>query len=197
MRLSCPGCGLELDAPHECMYRSFEKGLMIRLIIKADEPPPQIPGVDEYTLRTVTSLRDLIEKIRIFDAGLNDAVIEMSKLTMAAANTALHDAHLQFQTIDDRGDLTFAAIAKELPSRLLTIPAALYDRNLRNTSHNLVPESEQKGKWLLIDRDYIKGFSFNRGIPAYDRQRHPFARRAPLDYRPSIEKALKEAERKK
>jgi hypothetical protein len=141
------------------MYRSFEREVMIRLVFRADEPEPKITGVERYTLRTVTSLQDLVEKVRIFDAGLNDAIVELSKLSMAAWSYALYDAYLQFQTIDDRGDLTFAAIGQQLTPQLLTIPRSVYDENYGKRFYDLVAASEQKGTWLLIDTAAVKRFS--------------------------------------
>ena len=160
MRLTCPGCGLGFDAPHECMYRSFEQEVMIRLVFRADAPEPKITGVERYTLRTVTSLQDLVEKVRIFDAGLNDAIVELSKLSMADWSYALYDPSLQFQTIDDRGDLTFAAIGEQVAPQLLTIPRTVYDAHYGERFYDLVAASEQRGKWLLIDTPAVKRFPY-------------------------------------
>ncbi|MFO0741755.1 MAG: CpXC domain-containing protein [Labilithrix sp.] len=164
--MNCPGCGLDVppSPPHECAYRNFAKQIMVRLVAQADAPPPSIDGIQGYTLRTVTSLPELVEKVRIFDAGLNDAVVELCKISFVMVeHSLLNPPRLYFQTLDDRGALSFAALPRtEVPAFVAAIPRAFYDDKLRRRAHDLVEETSKKGVWLRVDANYIRAFDLKQ-----------------------------------
>ncbi|OHD59391.1 MAG: hypothetical protein A2014_06525 [Spirochaetes bacterium GWF1_49_6] len=80
----CPKCECRFEPDSELVYHDPDKKFLIRYIPLWDGNLPAIENGDEilrrYTLRIVTSRNMLIEKIKIFDDGLDDRVIESIKL---------------------------------------------------------------------------------------------------------------------
>lgn len=82
----CPECHQKNLAKYESLYHDPEKRIMIWLLPSGDLPESQMNAIKNhteamgnYTLRRVSDTGSLMEKILIFDAGLDDAIIEMCK----------------------------------------------------------------------------------------------------------------------
>ena len=100
---TCPHCGTAnlLNVPF--LYHDPAEHLMLVL----SETPLRADGVPEgYTGRQVRSVGDLVEKIKIFDAGLDDLVIEMCKFV--TCQELKKDVPLRFAGTDGAdGEMTF------------------------------------------------------------------------------------------
>lgn len=73
---TCPHCGTANLLKFPFLYHDPTEHLMLVLT----DAPVNAEGVPEgYTGRQVRSVGELIEKIKIFDAGLDDLVIELCK----------------------------------------------------------------------------------------------------------------------
>lgn len=82
----CPRCGTVNLARHETLYHDPEKKLMLWLVPDGTISPTQMQAITNhtramggYTLRLVRDMGELMEKVLIFDAGLDDAVLELCK----------------------------------------------------------------------------------------------------------------------
>lgn len=73
---TCPDCGCVNLLQRPFLYHDSQERLML-LLTDSDVRAEGLP--EGYTGRIVRSAGELIEKIRIFDAGLDDIVIEMCK----------------------------------------------------------------------------------------------------------------------
>ena len=89
----CPRCGGRNLAKYETLYHDPELKLMFWLRPEEGFPLTEqmeksmdklafTEGLETYTLRRVSSVTDLIEKINIAEAGLDDVTIEMCKLVL-------------------------------------------------------------------------------------------------------------------
>lgn len=84
----CRKCGDSMILGYPCLYHDGVRKQLFYLIpnykeadVKQFERMPAKPDADEgYTLRIVGSLNQLVEKIRIFDAGKDDRYVELCKL---------------------------------------------------------------------------------------------------------------------
>ena len=81
---SCPHCGSPRLISSPVLYHDPSELLMIWLTDGAQERTAReifisTPGLENYTGRLVDSVGDLIEKVKIFDAGLDDAAMEICK----------------------------------------------------------------------------------------------------------------------
>lgn len=84
----CPSCGRKNLARYQTLYHDPEQKVMIWLI--PDEAQAAAlesvmdklasdDGLEGYTLRRVNDISSLMEKVAVFDAGLDDCVMEMCK----------------------------------------------------------------------------------------------------------------------
>lgn len=114
----CPGCGTVNLAKYPFLYHDPSEKIMVVMTsanINADTLP------EGYTGRLVRSVGELVEKVRIFDAGLDDIIIEMCKMITLQemrrpADTAMKfvkmdgaDSELNF-TYPERGEMQMLAI---------------------------------------------------------------------------------------
>lgn len=88
-RTECPGCGVAINVEYPILYHDMKQQIMIqvckdpktaasspRLDMQIEGFPPLDAG---YRVRTVVGTDRLRERIRIFDAGLDDVAIEVCK----------------------------------------------------------------------------------------------------------------------
>lgn len=91
----CPHCGQRNLAKYETLYHDPERKLMVWVAPSGKVSPSQMRAISnhtkamgDYVLRLVADSGDLIEKILINEAGLDDVVVEICKyvLKMEMAN---------------------------------------------------------------------------------------------------------------
>ena len=90
----CPHCGKRNLTRSQLLYHDPEERLMVWLLPENFLSPEQeasvttalekqftdpANGLEGYTFRRVASVGDLIEKVNLYDAGLDDVVMEMAK----------------------------------------------------------------------------------------------------------------------
>lgn len=82
----CPDCGEVNLVKYECLYHDPERKLMIWLIPGGELPETEMKSIlnhsgamGGYTLRRVSDVTSLMEKVMILDEGLDDVVVEMCK----------------------------------------------------------------------------------------------------------------------
>lgn len=113
----CPFCGYRNLAKYQTLYHDPDNRLMVWLL-PGDQQPPRaveeaVKELDGYTLRRVREVGDLIEKVNILDAGLEDTILEMCKWVtrreLSAKNPAAANAALKFlRTEGADNELVFA-----------------------------------------------------------------------------------------
>ena len=113
----CPFCGYRNLAKYQTLYHDPDNRLMVWLL-PGDQQPPRaveeaVKELDGYTLRRVREVGDLIEKVNILDAGLEDTILEMCKWVtrreLSAKNPAAADVALKFlRTEGADNELVFA-----------------------------------------------------------------------------------------
>ena len=104
----CPYCGTRNLLKYNTLYHDPAAKLMVWLLPDGYEPPAAVadavkdlPG---YTLRCVKEAGELIEKVCIADAGLEDTVMEVCKWVtrheLAAKNPEAAEAPLKFLRLE-------------------------------------------------------------------------------------------------
>lgn len=100
----CPYCGTRNLLKYQTLYHDPEARLMVWLLPEGMTPPAEVEeavkDLEGYTLRRVLEVGDLIEKVNIHDAGLEDTVMEMCKWVtrreLSAKNPGMLSAKLRF-----------------------------------------------------------------------------------------------------
>ena len=92
-RFTCPGCTAVTQVVYPMLYHDMQRKLMIWMIPDDDDGAPGEPegpvinvqsgATAGYTARVVSSVNELLEKIMIFDAQLDDLALEMVKIVIA------------------------------------------------------------------------------------------------------------------
>lgn len=120
----CPHCGARSLLKAQTLYHDPEEKLMVWLTSGSEDLERRvrdayggIPEMKDYTLRFVDDAGSLIEKVKIFDAGLDDVVMEMAKYVtrMEMCSNAgdgaegIASAPFKFLSLDGAdGEITFA-----------------------------------------------------------------------------------------
>lgn len=71
----CPHCGKQCLAPEPVLYHDPDQ----KIIVAFSSTPLSGEGPEGYRCRCVSDIGSLIEKVKIFDAGLDDVAIEICK----------------------------------------------------------------------------------------------------------------------
>ena len=117
----CPHCGQVNLAKYETLYHDPAARLMVWLLPEGDISETQMKAITMhtkamggYTLRRVTDMGSLMEKVLIHDAGLDDVVLEMckyvtkmemiSKITGKDNQEVLMKAKFNFYRIEGEAD---------------------------------------------------------------------------------------------
>ena len=122
----CPSCGRANLASWQTIYHDPEEKIMIWLLPEGLVPEEKVEAIgrqieassdlpEGYVFRRVTDVGSLIEKVNIFDAGLDDTVIEMCKyvtkmeLAEKGGGKDILDTSMKFfRTDGPDGDLEFS-----------------------------------------------------------------------------------------
>ena len=113
----CPFCGTRNLLKYETLYHDPAERLMVWLLPGDAQPPAQVAEavkeLDGYTLRLVREVGDLVEKVNIHAAGLDDVLVEMCKyvtrLELSEKQGRIVDIPLKFYRLDGPdNDLLFS-----------------------------------------------------------------------------------------
>ena len=170
----CPHCGNVNLSIHEIMYLDPEKRLLIWLVPGDGIPETEKQASDEhlkwmnghdYVMRFVTKIGDLVEKVLIVDAGLDDMVVEMckyiaklelvSKYEDKEQAAKLMDANFRFYSMDGDGENATMTIKYPIDGKLggMTIGMNVYDDCRKIFERH--PEMKPEGTFLCIDSSWI------------------------------------------
>lgn len=86
----CPECGYQAKLLYPCLYHDMDRKFMIYLIPELTQNSlfdplveKQFPELADIRKRLVTDLNAMKEKVLLFEAGLDDKAIELTKLALS------------------------------------------------------------------------------------------------------------------
>jgi hypothetical protein len=161
----CGKCGHQAEIARTLLYRDRSKGLMIHWIVERDAMTQtalhaRADGVP--VCRLVRSRDELLEKIRIFDDGLDDRVVELAKylLSLKLAEER-HGDDFQLWYIGPakgsrrgEGDVDFV-LQSPHGHGSLPVPRAFLDEMKRKFSANAPKAETEHGRWIEVNRKYV------------------------------------------
>lgn len=175
---NCPHCGNVNLVSFRLLYHDPDQNLMLWLIPEgsiAQEEKEKLEGamtalwtslkenLKDYTLRRVADPGSLIEKIRIFDFGLEDAAIEMckyiTKMEMSqeekdpAKADALADAQLRFRSLEGADNELEFVFSLDGAMHSVKAGFSVYEdcRAILGRNPDMVPD----GPFPQIDADWV------------------------------------------
>jgi hypothetical protein len=115
----CPACGYEAQLVYPCLYHDKNLNYMVYVVpngndcavasVDVEKEFPQFAGMGK---RVVSSLAGLKEKILIFEAGLDDLAVELTKLALTDVAGQKHGTAVDscwFCSMDeDAGRISFS-----------------------------------------------------------------------------------------
>jgi ribosomal protein S27E len=187
----CAKCGHVASVEQELMYHDMDQKLMI---LRGKKEPadtlaeafgPVAETVQaEYTYRLVNSINDLIEKILIWDAGLDDRVVEVVKILLMDhiekseqgenAELFFGEVYIEDQTEDQAEQEPLKQPSKESEKMVefvlvnasgSTAWAVPFDATVQKCDtelRDILPDRQSEcGKWLRVDREYAQQYLEN------------------------------------
>jgi len=160
----CPYCGQRNLLKYQTLYHDPDTKLMVWLL-PGDQKPPQaveeaVSQLDGYTLRIVREVGELVEKVNIHDAGLDDVVLEMCKWVtrreLAAKNPAALNAPLKFLRTEGADNDLVLVLPGEGGMQLLNIGFNVYEDARGILSRN--PAVKPATGFAEVNADWIEQF---------------------------------------
>lgn len=144
----CPNCGKSFNIDYPMLYHQMEDQIIIYYVVQEEDiqmVEEQFRGdfgsaeseitkvlkedMDSYLYRIVGSQRELMEKIRIFDAGKDDRIVELVKRIISDAvadkNPDLRDANLYY--LEEDGESLFVVVNSKGALGTVPIPKGMYE----------------------------------------------------------------------
>lgn len=169
----CPHCGKSFNIDYPMLYHQMEDQIMIYYVVQEEDiqmVEEQFRGefgdeeteltkvlkedMNSYLYRIVGSQRELMEKIRIFDAGKDDRVVELVKriISDAVADKNPEQGDVNLYYLEEDGKCLFVAVNSKGVLGTVPIPNGMYEdmaEGLREKLPDLRSRSE-----FRIDRDW-------------------------------------------
>lgn len=158
--LACTKCGQETTVEKALLYNDMERHFMVCL--SRDEPPmsPQADSEEltEVRLRWVQTPAQLSEKIRIFEDGLDDRLVEIQKILvddmlqeeLREKPIALLYDGLKDHPKDGR-QIDFVVFLKKSVRKVSFNYAEMYEDGLRMLNALVPQRVEKPGCWTKVD----------------------------------------------
>lgn len=147
----CPHCGKKQLLKYDLLYHDPEEKLLICLtdsVFHSD-------GMEGYTCRLVSDVGSLMEKIKIFDAGLDDLVMELCKyVTLRELGK---DVNLKFLRIEGADQSLIMAYPQNGKMELIETGFNVYEDCAGIVNRN--PSMRDAAKGLVkMDQDWLEKF---------------------------------------
>ena len=160
----CPYCGHRNLALYQTLYHDPDAKLMVWLLPGDAQPPQQVAEavkeLEGYTLRIVREVGDLIEKVNLHDAGLDDTVLEMCKWVtrreLADKNPEAICAKLRFLRMEGADNELVMAFPLNGQMQMVNIGFNVYEDARGILQRN--PSVKPAEGFAQIDADWIEQF---------------------------------------
>lgn len=133
-KIICPACGATSHLQYNFLFHDPKYRYMISVGQDYTAAMSKMPAPDEYRFRLVKNYIELNEKIRIFDMGLDDAVVEGVKLLIASK---IGSIELRFVEWKDN-KIVFANLNDD--GNAIAVNSAVYDLALTYINNSNVPQ---------------------------------------------------------
>ncbi len=166
--LTCERCGYDAAVGHSLLYHDVEKQLVVFLGEGAPDDSTSegmyvwstFHSEPETRFRLVSSIKELIEKILIWDAGLDDRVVEVVKLLLEEDDCSCveNGAELYFSGVLREGGFEVQVdfeLVSDSGKTGLSLPfedVFLYME--AEASYRLPAPECEIGQWLRVDQEY-------------------------------------------
>lgn len=159
---ACPSCGRASRVVHpELVYHDVGRGYLLQMDALGKFDPAALKGLAGALPPVTRVVRDsnaLLEKVKVFDAELDDRVIEVLKLVLVSQATDETPTRYLFEgtgtpSSPEGRDLRFTLLSAKGISGL-AVPRSAYEdlRAKLDAAGKLVPPAA----WAVVDADYAR-----------------------------------------
>lgn len=160
----CPECKESFFMQAPFLYNDDENRFMVYFIPGFKERSYKIPTViktlndydtDSSVLRIAPSFVELVEKIRILEAGLDDRVVESVKLlysNMHAQDKGEKVFSMVFESCEENGDMHFGVYLEDKDFEAV-LPQSVYDLAIIDISPMFGGDPEDE--FIVVDQTWL------------------------------------------
>ena len=158
----CDKCGYTASLAYPCLYHDAQKGIFIQLAPDYSSADVEmirqtVGGVDfsdigDYKMRLVGTVEELIEKIKIFDSGKDDMVIELCKLFISKSVTEQKpDFMISRVYFDSHDQDVFVLFDDKCEKLVIPVNKEFYDESVQVFGDKI---EDEIGDFKIIDRSW-------------------------------------------
>lgn len=167
---TCPHCGYKRRVTYDTVYQEMGKGRTIQLVTSedsymqalnmfADRDSHSSPVLAHEIVRIVLSQNQLSEKIRIFDEGLDDRIVELIKAfylqQLYEQQPGITIDEVLFFVGED-GQYEIAFLAPDGNHRSIRFSKEMYDGIYADIGRKLPPMNQELEVDMEIAMEYLK-----------------------------------------
>lgn len=150
----CPVCGQVSYIVYGFLFHDPKGRYMISLKYDYSDACPMVSTPRNYKLRHTEELPELVEKIHIFDAQLDDVIIEIVKIML----NSMREKNDKYLFVKYEGDFLYF----ETSESVIRIDAILYD--MAEEYYHGIGVKTDNNVFLRVNQDYAKHvWSFGGG----------------------------------
>jgi len=167
--ITCGNCGYHAMIGKDLLYHDMQVRVMIFEQYSSHDIMDQLETLKQhcpadafrdYCFRIVKSRRALIEKILIFEAGFDDRVVELMKLTVISHADDLdarddEDVLFYYCGSNEREELLFRIFVHEAEQGVYGVSRQQYDYAKEMLGDLLEREGNETQRFLMVDSTYI------------------------------------------
>ena len=156
---TCPACGEKISISYPILYDDMGKALMIYLLPDETEvaleklnaqqsswSEDMLKAATVCTMRAVRNINELCEKIKIYDAGLDDRYVELTKAFVFAQFIKQQPDFVAVQVLYDRQNEE-----GKIPPRRVEIESGIAQNYFKYICHYITPEDYEAAKAFVAD----------------------------------------------
>ncbi len=166
---TCSHCKHQFRFSSDLIYHDMDQKFMLSLVRSDSERQFTAPSstvtaagrvLPKYRLRFVTSYNQLVEKIRIFEAGLNDFAIEGLKMLSwhhQFPQNQITDDSMYFCAVQGSGleeSLLFECHENGKPLAQMSVPLSMYTSAMTQTGDQIT--NYRLGEWILVNQSSFR-----------------------------------------
>lgn len=166
----CPQCGGKAYVDFETLYHQMEDRIMVFYVDEdeadntcklftnhMEDQSPNNLKMQGYLMRVVISQNDLLEKLAIFDAGLDDRIIEIAKLlVLATVKHNFPDMEGNTAFFNREGDMNEIIVTSNSGRQCSSeLKDSIYECLVQDYGERL---GEIRGSYPIINRSWAEGF---------------------------------------
>ena len=169
MTFTCQSCRKVAEVVWPLLYHDMERELMVHIRLdeqlpegQAPEPVPVEDFMRGFALRTVASRNELVEKVLIFEDGLDDRIIEIFKIALRRQleqDAQATEGELMFsacgESEDGQKEIAFVLLNGEGEASF-AVPLSVYEYFAENIRDRLPDPDAEAGRWLRVDAGYAE-----------------------------------------